>query len=79
MILEQYNIFGGVEKVGTRKPDLKQVKDPCPICGSYYRRGNLCNVCKTDLKEPEEKEVFKKKREFSQRGRFYSKTKKHRG
>jgi len=27
------------------KGELVQVSWPCPICGSYYRRGSDCNIC----------------------------------
>ena len=75
---EQINIFGNAVDPTKRKGVLKQAANPCPICGSYYRRGDKCNVCETDLKEPKEEDI-KKKREFFLHGRFYSKTKKHRG
>jgi len=78
MQLEQQNIFGNSVPLTGRKPKLTQSKSPCPVCGSYYRRGTLCNVCELDLKEPPDDNVLKKKREFFQHGRFYSKTKKHR-
>jgi methionyl-tRNA synthetase len=26
---------------------LRQVSNPCPKCGSHYRRGDLCNACFT--------------------------------
>lgn len=29
-----------------KKEPIKQVDEPCPKCGSYYRRGNVCNVCR---------------------------------
>jgi ribosomal protein L32 len=76
--LIQFNNFGGYVKEKDLKKELKQAGNPCPVCGSYYRRGTICNLCFTDLKESPEKEELKKKREFFQHGRFYSKTKKHR-
>jgi hypothetical protein len=24
---------------------LRQVDKPCPVCGSFYRRGTKCNIC----------------------------------
>lgn len=64
---------------GSGRQPLYQATAPCPVCGSYYRRGALCNICKTDLDAKENAEERKVKREFFQHGRFYSKTKKHRG
>jgi len=29
---------------------IKQVETPCPKCGSYYRLGNDCNICKKEEK-----------------------------
>jgi methionyl-tRNA synthetase len=26
---------------------IRQVNNPCPKCGSFYRRGDECNICKT--------------------------------
>jgi len=28
---------------GDKKEMLQQVEKPCPVCGSFYRRGNKCN------------------------------------
>lgn len=25
--------------------DMRQVAEPCPYCGSYYRNGDRCNKC----------------------------------
>lgn len=30
-----------------RQISIRQVHAPCPECGSWYRRGDLCNICKT--------------------------------
>jgi methionyl-tRNA synthetase len=24
---------------------IRQVEEPCPSCGSFYRRGDCCNAC----------------------------------
>jgi methionyl-tRNA synthetase len=29
------------------RPPIRQVTEPCPACGSYYRRGEQCNICDT--------------------------------
>jgi methionyl-tRNA synthetase len=26
---------------------VRQVENPCPKCGSFYRRGDECNICGT--------------------------------
>jgi len=30
---------------GTVKQSLRQSNCPCNNCGSWYRRGNMCNIC----------------------------------
>ena len=30
--------------IGEIKPPIVQVETPCPICGSMYRRGGVCNM-----------------------------------
>ena len=29
----------------TTVTSIRQVSEPCPKCGSYYRRGDVCNIC----------------------------------
>ncbi len=24
---------------------IRQVSEPCPTCGSWYRNGDICNIC----------------------------------
>jgi uncharacterized Zn finger protein (UPF0148 family) len=24
---------------------IRQLKAPCPVCGSYYTREGICNIC----------------------------------
>jgi hypothetical protein len=76
--MEQINIFGNDEPINLNRKSLIQAQSPCSVCGSYYRRGDFCNVCRTNLAEPPKKEELKVKREFFQHGKNFSKTKKHR-
>lgn len=40
------NIYMLIEsKTETVKEELKATAKPCTKCGSYYRRGNVCNIC----------------------------------
>lgn len=54
---------------------LRQAPQPCPTCGSFYRRGDDCNICgfyapDRIMVEADEREPMP--RQYSKHGKFHT-------
>lgn len=53
--------------------DIRQVSEPCPKCGSYYRRGDVCNICGAVAPVPVELDISFSREGKACRGRVWDK------